>query len=83
MIGYSTIMENVSTLAPVKQITKVLLRDFEQRYEPGDEYGKVNYTSRPEVHRLHEEVSILVSVLPFSSQPFWTHIPKANSMVSK
>ena len=47
--GYSTIMECVDTLAPVKHLCEVLLRDFNQRYEPGDEHGKVKYTSKPEV----------------------------------
>ena len=46
---YSTIMECMDILPPVKHLTKVLLRDFNQRYDPGDEYGKVKYTNKLEV----------------------------------
>ena len=37
------------TLEPVKNLTATLLADFDQRYKPADESGKVNYTGKADV----------------------------------
>ena len=72
-------MECADTLAPVKHLCEVLLRDYNQRYKPGDEYGKEKYTSKPEVGYMKSKTG--VRILTFSTQPSWTRVPNANPKV--
>lgn len=47
--AYVTVMEHDATLQPVKELTKILLKDWDSRYHPADEAGKVKYESEVSV----------------------------------
>ena len=47
--AYVTVFNSEHTLEPVKNLTATLLADFDQRYKPADESGKVNYTGKADV----------------------------------
>ena len=48
--NYMKVISNVSTRAPVKALTKKLLKDFDERYHPTDYVsGKVSYTGKSDI----------------------------------
>ena len=50
--AYMTVIDDVSTLAPVKYLAGILLDDFNKRYEPADYSGRVRYTGNADIgHR--------------------------------
>ena len=50
--AFVTVLECEATLEPVKELTQTLLDDFDTRYHPSDEEGKVKYESKARVgHR--------------------------------
>ena len=56
--AYSTIMENENTVPPVKHLAEALFCDFNQRYELGDKFGKIKYTSKPEVGYMKSYIGV-------------------------
>lgn len=46
---YVDVLESDFTLGPVCELTKVLLKDFDERFVPADEEGHVRYTGRADI----------------------------------
>ena len=49
--AYMTVIDDESTLAPVKYLAGILLDDFNKRYEPADYSGRVRYTGNANIGR--------------------------------
>ena len=47
--SYMTVISAEETMAPVKTLTEILLQDFNERFIPADDSGKVRYTTEPEI----------------------------------
>lgn len=57
-LEYMAVIGCEDTLEPVRKLTEILLKDFNQRYMPADVSGKVQYTSEVELGFMNRHVGV-------------------------